>query len=303
MSGLQDIKKRIRSVQSTHKLISAMQLIAASRFRQSIKLLQNARSYEDSLSDVLYRVVTINKEKYNKARQCLPWYLKEKDASKPHLICVFGAQKGLCGGYNLSSIKEALAVEERYNDRRCLFAPITLKAAEYFIKRKPTQIKHFAGLGHLTDTHYMDLATNVFNDINELFNNSEIGSISIVSGKFVNTLTQRIESYELFPFDITSKLQKQQNAQQTDYLSKQCLVEPSIEKALQRGLEHLVLVHIYRAFIESETCENASRMTMMDNSKRNAKELISKLSVRYNRTRQANITNELIEIIAGVADR
>jgi F-type H+-transporting ATPase subunit gamma len=303
MAGLQDIKKRIRSVQSTHKLISAMKLIAASRFRQSMKLLQNITTYENSLENALQSIMITDKEKREKAIQCLPWYYRKEDTSKPHLICIFGAQKGLCGGYNLSTIKEAIADESRHSDRLCLFAPITLKAAEYFIKRKPTQIKHFAGLGYLKNTNYVDLATHILNDINDLFNNSEIGSMSVVHGKFVNALTQKIESYKVFPSVMLTQLQKPQDIQQTNHMPSQYLVEPSIDKALKKVLEHFVLVQIYRAFIESETCENASRITMMDNSKRNAEELVDKLSLKYNRTRQANITKELIEIIAGVAER
>ncbi|MDR1907992.1 MAG: F0F1 ATP synthase subunit gamma [Holosporales bacterium] len=347
MAGLQDIKKRIQTVQSTHKLISAMKLIAASRFRQSIRLLQVARDYEASLTNAL-RTIVSDKDQRDLCRKYFPTHFFEDTPSKPRVICVFGAQKGLCGNYNLASIKEAIAVEARdAKNRKCEFVPMTLKAAEYFVKHKPDQTEPLAGLGHFSKkATCMDLATYVFDHIKNWYINGEVGAVSIVCGKFVNTLTQSVESFDLYPNKdllerfitvapiehVSKGSQAQTGGPQAQAIGPQAhtgteashagttpspqnntetepsqicklRIEPSLEKVVIPLLDTLALVRIYKAFLESETCEFAARMTMMDSSKRNAEELVDKLSLQYNRTRQANITNELIEIIAGTAER
>ncbi|MDR1597926.1 MAG: F0F1 ATP synthase subunit gamma [Holosporales bacterium] len=341
MAGLQDIKKRINSVKSTHKLIAAMKLIAASRFRQSVRMLQIARNYESSLAQALQQIMN-NGEQYSNCRKCLPAHVFEEDPTKPHIICVFGAQKGLCGSYNMVSVKEALAVYNRYRPRACEFVPMTLKAAEYFVKHKPNVTEPLAGLGHFSKhATCMELAVYVFDHVKKWYQNGEVGSVSLVAGNFVNTLTQGVTSVSLYPNADLAKIELIQreysgsagaprgadgsaniaapsnSSTQSDSSSTSSpstlinpstpsnplRLEPSIESVIEPLLDNLTLVRIYKAFLESETCEFAGRMTMMDSSKRNAEELIDKLSLRYNRTRQTNITNELIEIIAGTVER
>ncbi|MDR1208210.1 MAG: ATP synthase F1 subunit gamma [Holosporales bacterium] len=306
MASLRDIKKRVASVRSTHKLISAMKLIAASRFRQSLHLLQFARDYEKSLADVL-RTVLSDKDNYQICKQLLPSYFFDEIPSKPYVICVFGAQKGLCGNYNLAVIKEALALETRNQEHVCEFVPMTLKTAEYFTKHRPKQAEPLAGLGHFpTNATCMELANYVFEHVQKWYANENVGAVSIVCGKFINTLNQDVESFDLYPIRIIASQNIAEKAQQGLTEKTQStlgfrLIEPSVEVVVEKIFKKLVLTRLYKAFLEAETCEYAARMTMMDSSKRNAEELIDKLSLQYNRTRQANITNELIEIIAGTA--
>lgn len=303
MAGLQDIKKRIRSVKSTHKLTSAMKLISASRLRQSTRLLLWARDYENSLKQALtWTFQNIDADDYKRCKEKLPWYFLKENPKKPHIICIFGAHKGLCGNYNLLSIREALSVESHYPDRQCSFIPLTAKTAEYFSKYKPDQAEPLAGLGHFgKNASCFDLAQYVFEHMEKWFVNEEAGSVSLVSGHFMNALTQKVESFDLFPvFNNIENEVKNLDLSNLSYKNVP-IIEPSRGEVLEKSLKHFILVRIYRSFLESEACEYSARMTMMENSKHNAEELISRLSLQYNRTRQTNITNELIEIIAGAS--
>jgi F-type H+-transporting ATPase subunit gamma len=283
-----------------------MKLIAASRFRQSLRLLHLARDYEKSLAGVL-RTILADKDNYERCAQHLPQYFFEEDPSKPYVICVFGAQKGLSGNYNLAVIKEALALEARSRPRSCEFVPMTLKTAEYFTKHRPTQAEPLAGLGHFpTNATFIELAVYVLEHVQKWYANENVGAVGVVCGKFINTLNHDVESFDLYPnrMDLLTSHDSAESGGNTPVFAGGPgfrLVEPSVEVVVEKILKRLALSRLYKAFLEAETCECAARMTMMDSSKRNAEELIDKLSLQYNRTRQASITNELIEIIAGTA--
>lgn len=302
--GLQDIKKRIRSVKSTHKLTSAMKLIAASRLRQVTRLLTSAQAYETSLRQALSASFqTLGSGTLERCYAALPWYYTKADLKKPHIICVMGAHGGLCGGYNLLSVREALAEEARTGNREYSIVPFSAKTAEYFAKNRPDKTEPLAGLGHFekgADT--LDIARYVLEHMERWFANQEAGSVVVVSGRFKTVLTQQVETFPLFPLlqDLFPTPEEEDPSALSEGLEG-VLIEPSPAEALEQSLRHFALIKLYRAFLESEACECAARMTMMENAKHNAEELIDKLSLQYNRTRQANITNELIEIIAGTS--
>lgn len=308
--GLQDIKKRIRSVESTHKLTSAMKLIAASRLRQVTRLLAEAQAYEASLRQTLRASFrTLSPEALERCRLHLPWYYTRQVSDKPHIICVMGAHSGLCGGYNLLSVRETLAEEARTVGRRDYsIVPLSAKTAEYFTKNRPEKTEPLAGLGHFEEkADSLDIAHYVLEHMERWFQNGEAGSVALVSGRFKSALVQQVKTFLLFPllddllFTRFEPKEEDGRFMETREGLGGLEIEPSPEEALERSLHHFALIRVYRAFLESEACECAARMTMMESAKHNAEELIDKLSLQYNRTRQANITNELIEIIAGTS--
>lgn len=303
MNGLQDIKKRIKSISSTHKLTAAMKLIAASQLRQTTRSLVWARRYEQTLMQTFIEAFSrVEPEKREAFKQSLPVFFRKKDPSKPHIICVLGANKGLCGGYNLFVIHEAIEEEKRCGNPASSFIPLTAKTSEYFLKHKADQTEPLAGLGHFSkDDGAWERACYVLEHMENWFKNEEAGSVSLVSGQFVNTLVQKASTVSLFPFwdHLEAQLNEHEFFSHESHVIPQ--MAPSGEDLLRRTVHHLVLVRLYRAFIESEACECAARMTMMESSKHNAEDLMEKLSLQYNRTRQSNITNELIEIIAGTS--
>lgn len=315
--GLQDIKKRVRSVESTHKLTSAMKLIAASRLRQATRLLTSARAYETSLRQTLQASFrTLSPEALERCRVQLPWYYTRQIFKKPHIICVIGAHSGLCGGYHLLSVRETLAEEARTVGRQDYsIVPFSAKTAEYFAKNRPEKTEPLAGLGHFgKKADNLDVARYVLEHMERWFHNDEAGSVVVVSGYFKSALVQQVETFQLFPLlenvlSFQPSWNKPEEAEKNEPDGLNVIeaglgglrIEPSHEEALEQALRHFALVRLYRAFLESEACECSARMTMMESAKRNAEELIDKLSLQYNRTRQANITNELIEIIAGTS--
>ncbi|GHS91494.1 ATP synthase gamma chain [Alphaproteobacteria bacterium] len=374
MANLKEIRKRIRSIESTHKLTSAMKLIAASRLKHSQRLLSLARRYEASLQEALAEAFRpLTEEAFESFKEQLPAFFSKKKDSSPPVICVLGAQKGLCGSYHYAAIREALALEKllkkqqkgplsehlekekeetkenseeiseeedsenleessvfkkKKNANDPIFIPLTTKTAEFFSKNKPDQTEPLAGLGHFEkEAPVMDIAQYIWEHIENWFDKDEVGSVSLVSGKFVNAMTQKTQSFDLFPlWDYThpflkKPLAKGENAaapkrqtpeekppeEKTPETSApsppegEPLVEPSLFRVLEESARHLVLVKICLCLLESETCENAARVMTMDKSKHNAEELLQKLKLKYNQTRQMNITNELMEIIAGTS--
>lgn len=247
-------QKRIRSISSTHKLTSAMKLIAAAQLRQSHRGLLWARNYENSLLQMFENVVnSLDADQRQNLRNKLPWFFHSKDLTKPHIICVLGANKGLCGGYNLFVVHEALSEEKRHSQQVATFIPLTPKTSEYFLKHKANQTEPLAGLGHFSKgDHFLEKARYVLEHMERWFKNHEAGSVGLVSGRFVNTLTQTAGTTSVFPFweDLESRLThkgKRDSVQQP-------LLEPCFDQWLSQILRHLLLLRLYRAFVESEAC-------------------------------------------------
>lgn len=295
MSGLKEIKNRIRSVSSTHKLTSAMKLIATAKLKQSSSFVASIRDYENTLLDSINSaIMNISKENLNKIMEKLPWFLLNKKSDKPHVFLIFGANKGLCGNYNTSIIRETLNISATIN-QKSIFVPITHRTLEYFVKHEKENTKDLLKLSFSNNLNYLDLSTKIMKNIEDWFDNDEIGSVSIIRGKFVNALVQQVEHINLYPFS------RKNFDLYTNDLSecKDTIIEPSEFDFLKSSMKSLIQITICRSFLESETCEYAAKMTMMEGAKRNAETLIDDLTLQYNRTRQSNITNELIEIIAG----
>lgn len=314
MSSLKDIKKRLKSVKSTKKLTAAMKLIASSRLKYAMKLLIQAKSYEMTLHNTLrWGLTNLTDEQIENCKEKMPWFYSESNKEKPHLIFVFGANKGLCGSYNLSVIREALLEEEKFPKGNCFFIPLTTKTTDYFLKYKKDETECVLGLGHLSnDTGFIAISSFIIDFLMRKYSVNEIGSVSLVHGKFINALVQKVERVDLFPilgdppyffqeeYKITSKSLKKNSFSdliiENDIKPK---LEPSVAELIESSIKHIALMKIYSAFLESETCEQASRVTMMESANNNAENLVEKFTLKYNRTRQSNITNELMEIIAG----
>lgn len=295
MAGLKDIKKRVKTVSSTQKLTSAMKLLAASKLKHLTKELAIARTYTQSLSAAMHRAFAgTTAETLDAFREQSGSFFWDPVPNKPHILLVIGANKGLCGNYDLSVVRAALAKAHELGLDKCRFIPATVKAGEYFQKNQPHATEALAGLGHF-DPHSkpIEVARYIFEHLKHRFEHEEIGSVSMVRGRFVNALIQKVEYTPLFP--IVPELGVVASVAEPGAPE----IEPAPVDVFVSWLEHEAILRLYLALLESDTCEQAARVTMMENAKRNAEELIDSLTLQYNRTRQANITNELIEIVAG----
>ena len=287
MANLKDLKTRISSVKSTQKITKAMKMVAASKLRRAQDRAEAARPYSTKMENVLSTLAS------NVSKENAPELLVGRAQNKTHLVIVITSDRGLCGGLNTSVIKAVRAKAKEVD-----LAGKSLKVVAVG-KKGYEQLKH--GLGGLIASYvdtssrkvpeYED-AESAAHDAIKLFKEGEVDSCSVIYNKFQSAIAQVVTTQNLIPLEIPNKEEKAKDDSVYDY-------EPEEEKILAELLPLNIAVQIYHAMLENAASEHGSRMTAMDNATRNAGEMIKDLSLVYNRTRQAAITTELTEIVAG----
>lgn len=278
--GMQEIKRRIKSVESTKKITKAMELVATSKLRKTRNQLEQSKPYYSEVAKTVAELLANCKGNNDSA------YLKEnKDVTKEAYI-VIASSLGLCGGYNANVFKEIKDV---------------IKADDYVysIGSKATSYlkKNHQGI---TDTKFEDLnttfnfkdVTRLVTELTNMYCNQEISKIKIVYTEFINNLTFKPRIVTLLPIDADS-------FEDIELSKKETLFEPGPEEVLNSLIPMYLQAVIYGYIIESVTSENASRRTSMENATDNADELTEQLLLKYNQARQTAITNEISEIVAG----
>lgn len=287
MANLKLVRTRIQSVKSTQQITKAMKMVAASKLRKAQDAILQMRPYVQKLYGILENAVS----SLEGEQQSI--YSIERDI-KNVLVVVITSDRGLCGAFNSNSIKAALAlIKEKYNRQESngslWIMPIGKKAFEYFTKRNYQVIDSYYGL-------FADLS---FDNVKEAakfamdgFLKEEYDRVDIVYNEFKNVATQILCTDQFLPIArIESDASELQNA---DYI-----FEPSIEYIIQEMIPRTLKVQFYKALLESNASEHGARMTAMDQATDNAGELLKDLKLVYNRTRQAAITTEILEIVGG----
>lgn len=278
--GMQEIKRRIKSVESTKKITKAMELVATSKLRKTRNQLEQSKPYYSEVAKTVAELLANCKGNNDSA------YLKEnKDVTKEAYI-VIASSLGLCGGYNANVFKEIKDVIKADD----YVYSIGSKASSYLKKNHQG----------ITDTKFEDLNTTFnFKDVTRLvieltnmYCNQEISKIKIVYTEFINNLTFKPRIVTLLPIDADS-------FEDIELSKKETLFEPGPEEVLNSLIPMYLQAVIYGYIIESVTSENASRRTSMENATDNADELTEQLLLKYNQARQTAITNEISEIVAG----
>ena len=292
MASLKDLRTRINSVKSTRKITSAMKMVAASKLRRAQDAAEASRPYAERMNGILGRLADAVA-----GASGAPRLLDGTGKDDVHLIVVFTADRGLCGGFNSSIVRatrqKTLALQSAGKTVRLLFVG---RKGHEALKRE------FADL--ITD-HYQGLATKkgieftsaqkVGDKILEMFARGEFDVCTLYYNKFVSAISQIPTYAQLVPFPVPEAgAEKAGNTPRGVYE-----YEPSEEGILADLLPRNVAVQIFVAMLESAASEQGARMSAMDNATRNAGDMIDGLSLVYNRTRQAQITKELIEIISG----
>lgn len=278
--GMQEIKRRIKSVESTKKITKAMELVATSKLRKTRNQLEQSKPYYSEVAKTVAELLANCKGNNDSA------YLKEnKDVTKEAYI-VIASSLGLCGGYNANVFKEIKDV---------------IKADDY-VYSIGSKVSSYLKKNHqgITDTKFEDLNTTFnFKDVTRLvtelttmYCNQEISKIKIVYTEFINNLTFKPRIVTLLPIDADS-------FEDIELSKKETLFEPGPEEVLNSLIPMYLQAVIYGYIIESVTSENASRRTSMENATDNADELTEQLLLKYNQARQTAITNEISEIVAG----
>ena len=288
MPSLKDLKNRIESVKNTRKITKAMQMVAAAKLRRAQDSAEAARPYTERFNSVLAALASANNKDSGG-----PQLLVGTSKDQTHLLIVMTAERGLCGGFNSNIAKLAKSHALNLIGQGKSVKIITVgKKGRDVIKRDLSE--HFVDhvdLSEIKSVRYTD-AQGISKSILDMFTAGEFDVATLFYSKFVNVVTQMPTAQQIIPasFDDDEKT----NAQSLNYE-----YEPSEEEILADLLPRGVGTQIFAALLENGASEQGARMSAMDNATRNAGDMIDKLTIQYNRSRQAVITNELIEIISG----
>ena len=286
MPSLKDLKNRIGSVKSTQKITSAMKMVAAAKLRKAQEQALASRPYTTLMDSVVSKISS-------KAIGSSIDLLSGKEEIKTHLLVVFSSDRGLCGGFNGSITRTVRSEIKKLKEDG-----INIKLLMVGKKSADALNREFGDLfvekidGNSAKPNYTD-AEVLAKKIIDLFENNEFGVCRVIFNKFVSAITQEVTFKSLIPVEVKIDVIDENDS------SSIYEFEPSEEEILNDLLPRNLATQLYSSQIESTASELAARMTAMDNATRNAGEMIDNLTLQYNRTRQAVITKELIEIISG----
>ena len=289
MPNLKELKNRISSVKSTRKITSAMKMVAASKLRRAQDLAESSRVYADSLSFILSSLAGNTKNSSD-----LPEILTGRENSKISLLIINSSDRGLCGGFNSNLFRNAKnwISEQQEKGKSVKIVTVGKKASSFYKKTDLDVIANFDDLN--SNDKQLQVSEEIKNKIMELFENNEIDEVSILFNKFISVITQEPTYQSLIPLS-----NHEADEEVTNTSNAVFEFEPDKNELLEYLVPRNFLTQIYRSVLESSASEHAARMTSMDNATRNAGDMIDGLTLTYNRTRQAFITKELIEIISG----
>jgi F-type H+-transporting ATPase subunit gamma len=291
MPSLKDLRLRIRSVQSTQKITAAMKVVAASRLRRAQEQAEAARPYARRMERVLASLA-----ERMAGLATAPPLLVGTGKDDTHLIVVATSDRGLAGGFNASILRETRRRirELEAAGKRVIILTIGRKGRDG-LRRDYGRMIHDSlteiGRRHLTFDEARDIAERIL----VLFRDGSFDTCTIIFNRFRSAITQIVTAQQLIPFPIPNEGEAGPASTGAGVYE----FEPSEEEILGELLPQNLAVQIFTALLENAASEQGARMTAMDSATRNAGEMISRLTLNYNRTRQAAITKELIEIISG----
>lgn len=285
MPSLKDLKGRIKSVKSTQKITKAMKMVAASKLRRAREAAEASRPYAVAMEGMVARLASAYAGQAN-----APLLLGGTGKADRHLLVVITADRGLCGGLNSSVVRAVRRqVRELRNEGKTVFL--------YFVGRKgremlSTEFKELM-VGSKTDVakktvQYVS-AEEVAREVLAMVDAKNIDVVSMVYNQFKSAISQIVTFQQLMPLEVSA----------TDVAPAPVEYEPEEEAILADLLPKNFAIQLFKAMLENAASEQGARMNAMESATKNAGEMIKKLTLKYNRTRQANITKELIEIISG----
>ncbi len=288
MASLDDLKKRISSVKSTQKITKAMKMVAAAKLRRAQESAEKGRPYSKKMNNIILNLSSGISDKEN-----APQLLVGSGENKIHLCVVLTSDRGLCGGFNSNIIKKAKSYFQKILNEGKTLKIITVGSKGYDqLKRvyKDNIIEKIS-FKESKNINYFD-ADKVGKIIIDKFEKKEFDLCVIFYNQFKNVMTQIPQEQQIIPLKASEK--KEDSLSEDSYE-----FEPEEDEILNNLLPKNISTQIFKAMLENSASEQGSRMSAMDNATRNAGEMVDKLTIEYNRSRQAAITKELIEIISG----
>ena len=287
MASLDDLKKRITSVKSTRKITKAMKMVAAAKLKRAQENAEKGRPYSEKMNNIILNLSNGISDKEN-----APKLLAGTGQDKVHLCVVLTSDRGLCGGFNSNIIKKVKAYFSKMVSEGKNFKIITVgsKGDDQLKRQYNDKIVERISFKDSKNVNFFD-AEKVSKMIIESFQKNEFDVCTIFYNRFKNVITQIPQAQQIIPLK-SSDTKKEDEKDNYEF-------EPEEDEILGNLLPKNISTQIFKAMLENSASEQGSRMSAMDNATRNAGEMVDKLTIQYNRSRQAAITKELIEIISG----
>jgi F-type H+-transporting ATPase subunit gamma len=285
MATLRDIRRRIRSVESTQKITRAMKLVAAAKLRRAQERLVSARPYAVKIAELLSSLV-------RRAEGEAHPLLVRRPAARKRLV-IITADKGLCGAFNSNILRASLAFLREQGETSVTLVVVGKKARDFYRRRQYEIKSEMLGFfDRLAYSHAQELAGGLMQE----YLSGEVDEVHLIYNEFRSVAVQRVKREQLLPIESAEAGEGQGRPEGAagDYI-----YEPSPEAILAALLPRHVTTQVYRALMESVAGEYGARMTAMEAATKNAKEMISVLSIQYNKARQERITKELLDIVGG----
>ena len=287
MASLDDLKKRIASVKSTQKITKAMKMVAAAKLKRAQDSAEKGRPYSEKMNNIILNLSDGISDKEN-----APKLLSGTGKDQIHLCVVMTSDRGLCGGFNSNIIKKAKNYFSKLSSEGKELKIITVgsKGNDQLKRVFGDKIIENISFKNSKNANFFD-AEKVSKTIIEKFQKEEFDICTIFFNQFKNVITQIPQAQQIIPLktDIDDKEKSEDNYE----------FEPDEDEILTNLLPKNISTQIFKAMLENSASEQGARMSAMDNATRNAGEMVDKLTIEYNRSRQAAITKELIEIISG----
>jgi len=291
MASLQDIRRRIRSVQNTRKITRALELVAASKLRRAQARIEDMRPYADRMLELMAGTA-----RASTSVRGLP-LLQQRDEVRSVAVVPIMGDRGLSGAFNSQVLRRALAVSRQLQGegKQVRWVGVGRRGVGSLRFRRFELAGEFTGF--TDDPRYAD-AQAIAHRVIELYTEEEVDRVLIIYNRFESALTQRVTEQELLPLS-DALLETDDEERQEDALRGDFIFEPEPEEILARLLPVYVETELYRALLESAASKHGAQMTAMRNASTNAGDLIDALTLAMNRARQAEITQEILEVVAG----
>ena len=288
MPSLDDLKKRISSVKSTQKITKAMKMVAAAKLRRAQESAEKGRPFSEKMNNIILNLSNSIADKENASK-----FLIGTGKNDIHLCVVITADRGLCGGFNTNICRKAKSYFEKILKEGKTLRIFTVGSKGH------DQLKRAYGAYIVEKVNFKGFKKISFKEAEEigkkiikLFKENQFDVCKIFYNKFKNVITQIPQAQQIIPIE---NLKKEDDKKSENFYE----FEPEENEILNDLLPRNISTQIFKAFLENAASEQGSRMTAMDSATRNAGDLVDKLTITYNRSRQASITKELIEIISG----
>lgn len=280
MPGMKEIKSRIKSVQSTRQITNAMEIVSTTKFKKYSKLVSESRPYEESMRNILAHIATgVKYEKH-------PLFDGRKEV-KSIAILVMTSDRGLCGSFNSSTLKELERLVKKLKNKNITIIPFGRKAIDFISKKKYNFSESFS---KISPEEMNGIAGDISVEIVDKYNSHIYDEVYVIYNKFISALRYDLTCERIIPIE---RMEAEINSEY--------IFEPNTEYILSALLPRFINLEVYQAILNNAASEHSARKNSMGSATDNADEMIKTLNIKYNRNRQSAITQEITEIVGGAS--